>query len=222
MKQHLRDEVMGAGSELCVVGRMSSGEFLMAAPVGGGEILVYADSGPSIRSIGRRGQGPGEFGMRMRLVVGPGDTIYVLDEQNARLQILTSSGESVRSFPLPARVSTFALLETGEILIHPAPQPRSSDPLPLFHLFSPSGEKLRVFGEPGVNLTDLDQWALSPGPEGGFWEANVRNYEANLRRMDGTVSRSVKRSVDWFPPNAEMDPGFPLTAPPPTILYHLW
>ena len=211
-----------AGSAPCVVGRMASGEFLMGAPVGGGEILVYGASGPSTRTIGRPGQGPGEFGTELRLVVGPGDTVYVLDEENARIQVMSPSGDYVRSFALPARVSTFALLTTGEVLIHPAPRPQSPDPLPLFYLFSPSGEEIRRFGVPGENLSPLDQWAVSPTPEGGFWEANIRRYEANLRRTDGTVSRTINRSVDWFPPDAEVDPGFPATGPLPTILYHFW
>jgi len=211
-----------AGQELCVVGQMDSGEYLMGGPVGGGEILVYEGAGPSTRTIGRAGEGPGEFGMRLRLTVGPGDTIYVLDEQNGRLQTLTSSGEYLRSFALPARVSTFALLSTGEIVIHPVPRPRSPYPLPLFSLFSSAGEEIGTFGEPGKNLTDLDQWTVSPAPDGGFWEANIRRYEANLRRTDGTVSRTIKRSVDWFPPNAEIDPGFPAAGPAPTLIYRLW
>jgi len=211
----------GAGQAPCVVGRMNSGEFLVSAPVGGGEILVYEAEGPSTRSIGHPGEGPGEFGSHLRLTVGPGDTLYVLDEDSPRLQVLTPFGGYVRSLNFPWRVSTFALLPTGEIVIHPAPRPGSPDALPLFFLYSRSGEEIRSFGEPDKMLTELDQWAVTPAPDGGFWESNTRRYEARLRKPDGTVTRTVRRTVDWFPPDAELDPGFPMTGPLPTILHHV-
>lgn len=51
-----------------------------------------AASGRFVRSIGRRGRGPGEFGIPLGMAVTPASDICVVDMLNARVQLLTSGG----------------------------------------------------------------------------------------------------------------------------------
>jgi hypothetical protein len=62
-------------------------------------IIKYSLEGKVVREIGRRGQGPGEFGMPHEFVYDK-NKIFVVDQGNRRVQILNSSGEYLSSFKL--------------------------------------------------------------------------------------------------------------------------
>lgn len=67
--------------------------------------------------MGRRGAGPGEFMLPMTLAVD-GDTLRVDDRGNRRIQVLTSAGTYVRSYPVPVRASASAAFGPGGLFIH--------------------------------------------------------------------------------------------------------
>jgi len=54
---------------------------------------VLRDRGRSVRSVGREGEGPGEFGFIFSIGRLGGDTVAVLDERNQRLAFFTSEGD---------------------------------------------------------------------------------------------------------------------------------
>jgi hypothetical protein len=56
------------------------------------EIQVFDSRGEYLRTLGRRGRGPGEFGDLYSLA-WLGDTLVVLDPRNARLGLMSASGE---------------------------------------------------------------------------------------------------------------------------------
>lgn len=61
-------------------------------------IQVYAPDGSYLRTIGKRGSGPGEFQGAAFILVAPGDTLLVPDVQNQRINRFTSDGTSLGSF----------------------------------------------------------------------------------------------------------------------------
>jgi hypothetical protein len=64
-----------------------------------GNIKVYGDSGQFQRVIGRRGQGPGEFGGPERLAITPQDEIMVSDPARRLIHFLDLAGRYLRQIP---------------------------------------------------------------------------------------------------------------------------
>ncbi|HLF80567.1 MAG TPA: 6-bladed beta-propeller [Anaerolineales bacterium] len=63
-------------------------------------ILVLDSMGSVLRTIGRSGAGPGEFG-RPRGARVLQDTLRVLDDENGRIALFTSDGQFIRVEPMP-------------------------------------------------------------------------------------------------------------------------
>ena len=73
------------------------------------EVRIFAENGRHLRSMGRPGEGPGEFNDAWKLWVLPGDTLWVGDYRPWRYNVFTSRGEWVRAvrlnplYPNPSR-----------------------------------------------------------------------------------------------------------------------
>ncbi len=70
---------------------------LLIADGGSREVRWYGADGEPVRAVGRRGEGPGEFGGPLSLLPWPGDTVAVLDLGQRRLTLLDASGVVVRT-----------------------------------------------------------------------------------------------------------------------------
>ncbi len=215
----VREDAMVWG---CMVGQLSTGEFVMSGAIGGGSLFVYGDGGGVRRTIGRQGAGPGEFGRRMRMVVGEGDTIHVVDDSHLRVQTFTSSGEYVRSFRIPGIPGRFALLAGGNFMLHRKLTGQGDDDGYLFYMVDPAGEVLARFGKPTRELIEKDQWLASPSNNGGFWTASMWKYEFIHRTLVDSIDLTVTRDVSWFPPDGKWDDEMYVTVPPPANLVHMW
>ena len=66
------------------------------------QIMVLDQQGKHIRSIGKRGTGPGEFNFPTHITANK-EHLYVTDALNFRVQIFEFSGRFVRSFGTPGR-----------------------------------------------------------------------------------------------------------------------
>lgn len=203
----------------CALARLGTGEFALGDVVGGGEIFVYGENGALSRRVGHRGHGPGELSGILQLAVGPGDSLLVLDNDQARLSVFSSSGAFVRSFPTPDRVRSFALLADGSLLFHRTPQ-RSGEGL--FYLTDSDGGRSRQFGEVTQDLPELDGQVIAPGEPSGFWTASIWTYELFRQESPDSLEQKVIRTVGWFPPGGEYIDGMPFSIPSPPILKHLW
>lgn len=64
-------------------------------------ISVFDGSGHRIRTIGSRGDGPGQFNFPVAAAVGPGGRLFVSDSLNFRVQILSPDGEYLGAFGRP-------------------------------------------------------------------------------------------------------------------------
>jgi hypothetical protein len=86
------------------------------------ELRVFGADGKYIRTIGRKGQGPGEFpnqvGVLCRL---RGDSILVLQYGGVRATVFTPDGGYVRMTPLSEPVPRFACTEDGRVLTQAIP-----------------------------------------------------------------------------------------------------
>jgi hypothetical protein len=210
------EEISGS---LCMVGRLSTGEYAVGGIVGGGEIFVYDPKGRVVRTFGRAGEGPGEFSDQVSLVVGQGDTLYVLDGPQARLSVFTADGEFVRSFSVSSQIRSYALVDNGGLLFSRRSLEPEGSP---FFLTSPDGDDLRPFGRESSDPRSLNDYLVAPAHPGGFWTASVWSYGLHRWRGPDVVEQTVTREVDWFPPNGEYVEGMPFSVPAAPTLSHIW
>lgn len=217
----------GALTVPCAVGRLGDGRYAVGGVVDGGRVLVYDEGGRAVGAIGREGEGPGEFGSDLRVLVGAGDTmIHVVDNSNLRVTSVTAAGEVVGSFRTPGRVQSQATLRDARFLLHARPLGTPADERSLFRLLDRSGTELARFGEPSDALADLDQWIVSPARPDGFWTASLWSYE--LYRWSGADSllwTLVREDTPWFPReqdlSAERFENIYESVPPPASMWHV-
>lgn len=101
---------------LDIAGVAPSGELLVGTPIGAtrltsGEIViadaarqslhVFSASGALLRSVGRSGRGPGEFGLISWLGQCSPDLLFVRDYFSRMVSVLRTDGTLVRTFRLP-------------------------------------------------------------------------------------------------------------------------
>lgn len=104
---------------------LSDNRIVTFAPVGA-RLLVFAPDGAGERIIGRMGRGPGEFTRPGGVVVLPGDTLFLSDVANNRLNWVLPDGRFVRTQPIKwARLNLFSerlagALPDGRVVLHSA------------------------------------------------------------------------------------------------------
>ena len=82
----------------------AAGTRLYVVDIGGinsmdhGVHVFDAKTGAHVRSIGKRGEGEGEFNLPRDVAIGKDGNIYVVDGGNFRIQVLRQDGSFVRSF----------------------------------------------------------------------------------------------------------------------------
>ena len=221
----------GNAHTACIVGRLSTGEYVSSGIAGGGEIFVYDQLGTLVGRRGRRGEGPGELGQNLSVIVGPADTLFVVDRSQDRLTTLGPSGNYVASFTLPPRVFGFARLADGGFIFHTRAHGIRGGDNPLLRRYSGSGQELAARQLPSrrmvrQRMADMDRRTVGPSRTGDYWAARYWTYEIQRWTTAGRPDLTIVRDVDWFPPG---DPGSAddvrawfQEAPPPNILRHLW
>lgn len=89
-------------------------------------VKVLAPDGTLQDSIGRQGQGPGEFRHLRQLALARGDSLYVLDDRAVRVSVFAPDGDVARTFPYRAG-STFLVPERHSGFVSPHVRILSSD-----------------------------------------------------------------------------------------------
>ena len=204
----------------CAVAELGTGEFLLGGVTGGGTIFAYDDQGRFAGTIGRRGEGPGELRGTARILVGAGDTLWVADDGNVRMQVWTVAGEHIRSFHMPAPYRRFARLNNGNFAFQGSVT-RTGDPM--FHLIGPLGEDIGRFGPSGSKEPDVEMGIVAPRPgrTEAMWAASAWRYAIEEWSSPTTLESTLVRDVDWFPPYPAFPEDVYESVPPPPTLHHV-
>jgi hypothetical protein len=196
--------------------RLSDGT-IVAANMGTSDLRFYDAQGRHFRSVGRAGQGPGEFGQIMGMQPIRGDTLMVA-EGIGQWSAFTPAGEFVRRItPEPMRVDrTIAragtVLHDGTFIARGWPQgnqPRTdvwTDSAPLFHL-DREGKSPRPIaqlaavtfvgnGTRGSHLEFGPGFAFAVGPD-HFFHTFPSSYDIERYDMNGNLQASYRRA--WTP-----------------------
>ncbi len=202
----------------CLLARTETGLYLFGGTVGGGVLEVFDSTGRQLRTLGRLGAGPGEFGSLIRVVIGASDTIVAIDDSNLRVQVFSPTGGYVRSFSSPARHRSVALLESGTLVFYVPPTKEADQ---TFAAVDRVGRRAFGTGLPKGRL-DVEAGVVAPRGDGGFWTARYWEYLLTRHLATGEPVQQVVVDADWFPANAPFpDQPFHVALPPPG-LYHIW
>lgn len=185
--------------------------------IGSSEIRVFDSSGSFLRTIGRKGEGPGEFLFPSEINIGPSDNLWVLDDGTSRYSRFSRDGTFLDSHPRRIRGRNGGLkggvlregaymdwgLETPDgrfgalAVYHPirlSPDFEHTDsfpPLRLVRDMLPSGEMhLMYFGTQTVAAVDV---------EGSIWFADAREYRVSRRSLEGDTTLVFTLPVDPAP-----------------------
>lgn len=186
-----------------VAARDGRGWYYVRSAEAPAEVDVFDSGGEYLRTFGRPGAGPGEFGTVSHMYFGANDTLHVFDNQNGRISVFSPEGELVRDGGLEGEVLKLAHLAEGRFAISGRVLTRESLGYPL-HLIDGSGRLIRSFGaENAVFRPDAFysfQRYIAPSGEGSIWAAHHLQYVIELWDVEGELKDVLVRRADWFPP----------------------
>jgi len=94
--------------------RLSDGT-IVVANAGTQQLRFYAADGTLLRSVGRKGSGPGEFQMLMMMIGTPGDSLLTFDGMNRRMSVFGPDGGHVRDFGGTEATNPILMLVQGRL-----------------------------------------------------------------------------------------------------------
>ncbi|HEX6939220.1 MAG TPA: 6-bladed beta-propeller [Longimicrobiales bacterium] len=198
----------------------SKGRFYVADYLQSYQILVYEPNGDFLGTIGRRGDGPGEYRHVVSVHIGDGDTLHIFDRMAHRYTVLGPDWNVVRTRLFPGAVMEATSTSKGEIVV--SAQIRTPDRIGLpLHRFAGAGDSLISFGSenPVVrpDMRYLETRRIAPSRDGGVWSAHEAQYHIERWGLDGKKKAGLYREVDWFPPYPKRLPLSPDNEPYPML-----
>jgi 6-bladed beta-propeller len=192
------------------------------------ELRVFDPAGRYLRTVGRKGGGPGEFAGLAALFLLPGDTVAAHDYQGARVTFFAPSGAVARAVVLGPMDGTLpprplGVFGDGGMVVAPlynpsfVPSPQPSRDSVLLARFSAAGAQTgalrRIAGEETITVMGGGM-AMRPAiPFGGNTYVAVSGgrvlvgdnarYELAEHGADGRLARLVRRD----PPRDPVTPG---------------
>lgn len=171
--------------------RLPNGQ-VVVADLGDRELVVFDSSGHRIQTIGRAGQGPGEFRYPGWIQQCRGDSLFVWDAVQQRMAVFDAGGRFIRQFRFPNALSTLTCARAGAFG-YTTPQGRLGRPgadSPVYKatltIASPTGDSMGSLGLVPIGqnrpLAAISQVALC---EGKVWFAPPDVPEVRLFDFHG-------------------------------------
>lgn len=186
--------------------------------------IVFSPQGRSPRYVGRKGAGPGEFTSAYDMLAVPRDSVVVFDDRTFRATVLDPSLRAVRSFPMPVRVHSVALLQWPGSVIANAVSRTAQGASHSLHQLAFGNDQvmtLRTFGPANNELVPhvagIVQQHLASTPDGRVWSAGVTGYNLYEWNASGTLQRTLRRRPPWFADVHATSIGSPTTPPKPAL-----
>lgn len=198
----LFDEVAGAM-------RLSSG-VVVVAERGALELRFFEEDGEHIRTVGRKGGGPGEFENVRFLELWRGDSLIVYDGNRQMYSVFDSAGQFARSFRLEPTDSVrgpnpIGLLADGRVVTRayaPIERPRAGNvasrwfPVQTFDLAG------SFIGHGTKSEAELFVWTWPNGRIAGLMMRFGNQTHLGTGPTDLILMRSRQRELTWYPDGA--------------------
>jgi hypothetical protein len=198
----LGDDDHAVVGENFAIARDARGRFLVSYPESGSELLVFDSRGEYLRTVGRRGQGPGEYIWIDKIVV-VGDRIHLFDALGRRWTVLDHDFQVVDTRRLERQAINVIVLDDGRAVVNssiPTPE-RAGIPV---HVLAPTGEVIRSVGDEGrpfmfsFRTSDMRRLARARDPE-EFWIVPHTSYVLERWTTDGRRVQALEPRVPPFP-----------------------
>lgn len=195
------------GTQTRVV-RSSSGHYIAAPTYDPGVIAVYDAEGQFVRTIGRIGDGPGEFREIVDLTIAEGDTLVVTDV-GQRLSIFDSDFSHVRTLRAEIPGPFFHVQSLPDAMfalqVRFREDPGLVDPIMVYTL---AGEFVSAFPAPTPSGPRQTRWRMASGRRGLWLADQGLTYEILLIDAQGEGLLSIARSdLQWFGLSQPPSPG---------------
>jgi hypothetical protein len=170
------------------------------------EFKVFDSTGAYLRTVGRKGGGPGEFDAIAGVRPGPGDSIHVLDWGLSRHSIFSPELSYARGVIIAMQPQMrWVLLPDGRIVLNADVRTPDRIGRPL-HLLARDGSLSGSFGaaaaayQPNVPGLVTRALAVHHRNDSQVWAGHERAYVIDLVDVNsGQILLQVVREVPWFP-----------------------
>jgi hypothetical protein len=178
------------------------------------EVLIYSPSGEYLRSIGRAGEGPGEFRMPRALFIAEDNRVAVLQMMPGKIIMLTPDGDAAGNHPTPetdgVMMFTGARPAGNHIVVGTQQWSRQDTEFTITSALirvSPEGKQTAAYWEKStpqdMNNRVFDERKLGAAP---IWSAapdgrvficdDFDAYNIQVRNPDGTPDRVIEREFE--------------------------
>jgi DNA-binding beta-propeller fold protein YncE len=98
------------------IGFAPNGDLYVTDGYGGARVVKFSREGKFLLEWGKRGTGPGEFGLPHNVVVDAQGVVYVTDRDNQRIQVFDASGKFLSEWKGTGGVSGLAMTKDGRMV----------------------------------------------------------------------------------------------------------
>ena len=173
---------------------------------GRGSLVVWAPNGDYLRTIGRLGEGPGEFPLgELVPIVGREDSLFVISR--GKMTVFAADYTLARVIERPPvsmmnPVEGTCLLEGGSFVS--VGKTLGAPPEHRFHVMDGSGNLVRSFGSVTAETERIDAApTIACTRRNTFWAVSdvgvSSTYVLEEWRDDGTQLRRLIRTAEWWP-----------------------
>ena len=120
-------------------------------------VQKFDRDGTYLLTIGRQGQGPGEFAYPVSIVFDSKGNLLILDLRNNRIQKYSVDGDNLGSIRINSRSAFFSVFSTGEIVIPTSAERTEKDLFSLFLILDSQGKIINEIGEPIGNTPSISR-----------------------------------------------------------------
>jgi len=186
------------------------------------EVLVYTADGEYVRTIGREGEGPGEFRRPTGVFIAPAGQVAVVQAMPGKIVLLTPEGDPAGVYPVPAPDDGVQFFEGAaragdQIVVAPRRFSRretGADITSVLIRVDTGGNQTAQYLEQHIArefaVTEMDEKAVSGtlewsvSPDGRvLLSDDFDSYRIRVLRPDATVDRVIEREYEHRARSAE-------------------
>ena len=184
------------------------------------EIKVFDPDGAFVRTVGRRGDGPMEFGRAAPTHADASGRVHVFDTGNLRISLIDEAFTLVEEKKLPRWVGANAPLDDGDrYVVQASIEGPGSERMPL-HIIDGT-EVLTSFGAGEPDTESLEflppDFRLAVGPDGGVFAARVAEYVVEAWSREGSRLGALRGEPQLNPDGTFQQLPSPDNPPPDVI-----
>lgn len=157
-------------------------------------VALFDSAGRFHALLGSAGAGPAEYRLITALAFGAGDSLWVFDGENRRLDVYAPGGTTIaRSMPYELRVDA-AVPDSAAMLVSGSAH---GGPQPLLRVERVAGEARTVLLEEPMGAEPHEQLHVA-AYDGSVFVARRRAWDVKRIRADGTVDRITNQPPRWW------------------------